>query len=253
MNKMRATTIAAAIAILSVCLAPMIVEESDAATTTRISENYLYHAQFIKKDNGEWYEDWYIDDYLYYIEGSEEDQQMDRYISDPLKYNIPSTDNREELNTRPAGTSVNVYAYNNYYYDGYTMTISYNNQNQSAEKIMDPYGGISFFVTAGDTLEIRINSITPSNGDTIPRAYVVVDYYYNYIDPEFSHHYAISTEVDVGFENTYRTLYFDVSYDAGGMSSPNGSATLYVVICAVITILVLAILVFASIKPKWSK
>lgn len=59
--------------------------------------------------------------------------------------------------------------------------------------------------------------------------------------------------MDVGFESAYQAVYFDVNYDAEGMSSPNGSATLYVVICAVITVLVLAILILASIRPKWSK
>lgn len=253
MNEKRIITVVATLLMLSICIAPMVIEDSDAANTERISENYLYHAQFVKRDLGDWYEEWYMDNYLYYIDGSEKNQQMERYISDPQRYSISSTDDRERINNSPAGTIVNVYACDSYYSEGYRWSISYNDQTQIAEKVLDPYGGISFFVTAGDTLEITINSITVSNGDRTPRAYVMIDYQYNYINPGFTHHYTTSTEVDVGFESAYQAVYFDVNYDAEGMSSPNGSATLYVVICAVITVLVLAILILASIRPKWSK
>ena len=75
-------------------------------------------------------------------------------------------------------------------------------------------------------------------------------------------HYIVKEAVEAGIKDILIIVssakeaiedYFDVNYDAEGMSSPNGSATLYVVICAVITVLVLAILILASIRPKWSK
>ena len=55
------------------------------------------------------------------------------------------------------------------------------------------------------------------------------------------------------FDYIYSAVYVDINYDVEGISTPNGSATVYITICAAITIIVFAILVLASIKPKWSK
>ena len=65
MNEKRILTVVATLLMLSICIAPMVIEDSDAANTERISENYLYHAQFVKRDLGDWYEEWYMDNYLY--------------------------------------------------------------------------------------------------------------------------------------------------------------------------------------------
>ena len=209
---------------------PAMMDESDASVSERFTENYLY-----------------------YIDGSEKDKQMDLYISDPQRYSISSSDDRELITSSPAGTLVNVYMCSNYYSEDYTQTISYNEQEKNATKILDPYGGVSFFVRAGDTLEITVNSLTLSNGTNTPRAYISVDYDQVYLNPSFSHRYTTSTEVNMDFDYIYSAVYVDINYDVEGISTPNGSATVYIAICAAITIIVFAILVLASIKPKWSK
>ena len=55
------------------------------------------------------------------------------------------------------------------------------------------------------------------------------------------------------FDYIYSAVYVEINYDVEGVSTPNGSATVYIAICAAITIIVFAVLVLASIKPKWSK
>lgn len=55
----------------------------------------------------------------------------------------------------------------------------------------------------------------------------------------------------VYFDNA--KLYADSTYEISGISEPNGSATAYFVFCAIVTVLVLAILAYAALKPKWSK
>lgn len=170
---------------LLLCTTPAMMDESDASVSERFTENYLYYAQFEKQSIP--YDDWYYDDYLYYIDGSEKDKQMGLYISDPQRYSISSSDDRKLITSSPAGTLVNVYMCSNYYSEDYTQTISYNEQEKNATKILDPYGGVSFFVRAGDTLEITVNSLTLSNGTNTPRAYISVDYDQVYLNPSFSH------------------------------------------------------------------
>ena len=236
---------------LLLCTTPAMMDESDASVSERFTENYLYYAQFEKQSIP--YDDWYYVDYLYYIDGSEKDKQMDLYISDPQRYSISSSDDRELITSSPAGTLVNVYMCSNYYSEEYTQTISYNEQEKNATKILDPYGGVSFFVRAGDTLEITVNSLTLSNGTNTPRAYISVDYDQVYLNPSFSHRYTKSTEINMDFDYIYYAVYVEINYDVEGVSTPNGSATVYIAICAAITIIVFAVLVLASIKPKWSK
>ena len=60
---------------LLLCTTPVMMDESDASVSERFTENYLYYAQFEKQSIP--YDDWYYDDYLYYIDCSEKDKQMD--------------------------------------------------------------------------------------------------------------------------------------------------------------------------------
>ena len=92
---------------LLLCTTPMMMDESDASVSERFTENYLFYAQFEKQSNP--YDDWYFVDYLYYIDGSEKDRQMELYMSDPQRYSISSSDDRELITSSPAGTLVNVY------------------------------------------------------------------------------------------------------------------------------------------------
>ena len=57
-----------------------------------------------------------------------------------------------------------------------------------------------------------------------------------------------------GGEEYYLESYcFTVSYQASGYSEPNGSATAFIAICAIVTVLGLGLLILSSMKPKWSK
>lgn len=242
---------------LAVCIAPLIADGSDGVSETRISQNYVIYAQFEKQSApDEWYQEWYDSNTLYFIDGSEADLLMKRYIDDPFSVRI-SGDQRESVDNAPAGTKINVYYLTSYYNEYYSdYTIYYNNQEAKGNKVLDPYNEMMFFVKAGDTLRITINSITPvyptETQTSSPIAYIYTDRQYT-INPTLTLEFKTSSEISVQFDNTYNTLYVDVDYTVSGVSTPNGSATVYIAICAVITVLVLALLVFAGIKPKWSK
>ncbi len=255
MNTRNLSVIVIAI-MLTACVVPMAIDESDGATHTRISQNYVIYAQFEKQEAyDEWYHEWYNTDYLYFIDGSDLDNQMKRYIEDPLNVNIDD-DQREAVENAPTGTKINVYALTSYYSDYSGYTIGYNDQSKEGTKLLDPFNDMTFFVKAGDTLRLTIDSMTPMYTTEMqtepPRAYVYTDRHYD-IDPSLTLEFTKSSEISVQFENTYCTLYVDVVYDVSGISTPNGSATVYIAICAAITVLVLALLVMAGRKPKWSK
>ena len=255
---MRAGYVAMAVVVvmMAACVVPVVADELDAADSLRMSDKYVLYAQFEKEAKDEWYYEWYYDNTLYFIDGSPEDQEMKRYIEDPYGVSI-TDDQREAVEAAPAGTLINVYELSTYYYDFDVQTVNYNDQEIPGVKVMDPSGSMSFFVKAGDTITLTIHDIEQSyvgsNVMSEIEASVYVDYQTHTIDPTFSHQYDVSTEMSVDFNNTYNAVYWEVSYDVSGISEPNGSATLYIAICAVITVLVLALLVYAGIKPKWAK
>ena len=48
-------------------------------------------------------------------------------------------------------------------------------------------------------------------------------------------------------------FYVDVTYEGSGFSTPGGSSTVFAVLCAIITVGVLALLFIAGRGPNWSK
>ncbi len=71
----------------------------------------------------------------------------------------------------------------------------------------------------------------------------------------------ISKEIKISFtddnpiwmKHDYQSMFYVVDYEATGYSEPNGSATSFIAICAVMAVIGLGLLIIASIKPKWSK
>lgn len=260
MNNMRLVSLSVVAIIAMACILPLTFDESDADSTERISTQYVYRAQFelefpegFEVDNpyGQDYEDWLSSWELYFIDGSTNDQAMERYLEDPLENSVQS-DDRSILENYPAGTPINIYVF--FSGDGGQQTrIDYFSQYEYGEKVLEPYGGLSFFVKAGDTFSLEIISIEGIPEDRHPSVRVWYDNFYEDISSEleFTHEFTKSGEVNVELNTS--SLYTDVVYDVSGESSPNGSATAYIIICALVTIVVLAILVYVARKPGWSK
>ena len=69
----------------------VMADDSDASTSERVSNNNVYRGEFTIPDwryYDEYYDPFYYN-YLYFIEGSENDQTMERYLRD---HNVDVTD-----------------------------------------------------------------------------------------------------------------------------------------------------------------
>ena len=233
--------------LIAMCVAPVLADESDGETETRVSGAYVYKATAVLEANPHSISLLNID--MVFIDGSENDRMMDAYLADPGNMSISVIeDDSDDISRVTEDTPVNLYRFQSY--TGYTG-MSFNDVYLDPEVVLEPYaGGMTFFVRAGDTFELTA-SITDNRGH--PSGYM---YLYDGIN---------STDFDGHFEKTYdanttvrlsvdgNTLYFDVTYTASGYSLPNGSPTVFVAVCAGITVVVLGILVYAGLKPKWSK
>lgn len=231
-----------------VCTVPLASEESDGSTNIRVSEYYLVCASFtVEPDSGFGFSD----NYFIMRDGSSNDQLMDRYLANPKDMSIKITsDDRDDLYTLTAPTKFNVYMVNsnNVYND-----IWFNGYQAEGTVVLEPYNTeqLKFFVKAGDTFDIDMVSTNNYGDATSPRV-IVTSTMEEYSVDKMPMTMAASTTVYVDPSPSYN-LYCDVTYTASGYSAPNGSPALYVAVCAIITVAVLALLVLASIKPKWSK
>lgn len=244
-NKLTALAVVAVFCI--VCAAPIVSEESDGTTSVRVSEDYLLYAPFIVEP-GEGFG--YSSELIIMRDGSSNDQLMDRYLTNPDDMSIRITsDDRDDLYNLTGPTTFNVYKI----YPNNNSDIWFNGYYQEGTVVLDPYNTdqISFFVKAGDTFDIDVQ-VTSNTGEVkTPRIEMLSSMMTFELDAlPITMNVSTTLHLDLGYDDD---LYYDVSYNATGYSAPNGSPAVYFIVCAAITILVLAILVYAGIKPKWSK
>lgn len=253
----RTTTIIAIAVLLALCVAPMIpAEESDADSDSgsfRMNDYYLYRAT-IQLDPGD-YVGSYISTYWIYKDGSLNDAAMEAYLRDPTNQSIsvPGDDQEEIRGEVEEAITINAYMSTNsgnlyndmFYYGGHTARW---------QLVQEPYNSadLTYFVLAGDTFRINM-SIVDNEGRTYSYR-VAYEYDSQSVNGEsFSRTMDASTTVTVSYGGSGNGLYYDVTYSASGFTEPNGSPIVYVAICAVITIAILAVLIYAGMKPKWSK
>lgn len=231
----------AVLAVAGVCLVPAVSDESDAVTQDRFADYYVMHGTVTKTEY--LHTEWVSSNFLYFAEGSVNHSTMQAYLRDQTV--DVSADDRDGLGDLPVGTVIHVYYISNYEYtDAYTFGTSI-----PVETVLEPYT-LTFFVKAGDTFTISVQSCVDNWGNTVV-PYITERFGSVQLNQTYTAEYTSSTEVKV-FSDTY-CLYVDISYVASGASSPNGSAAAYVAVCAVITVIVLGLLVMAGMKPKWSK
>ena len=109
----RIATIAVIAVMMALCMSPVFADESDADSTTRVSEAYVYKATAIAEANPEHISSGNIS--MIFIDGSENDQMMDAYLADPENMSISVIDDdRDALGLLTEDTPINLYRFQSY-------------------------------------------------------------------------------------------------------------------------------------------
>lgn len=244
-----------AVVALSVCVAPISCEESDAATTVteRYSDRYVYETETMASTVANVYYSYA----MYFMKDSANHQQMLRYLADPLNESV-SADDTEEVRERVwSGWDGEIVVYytstqpgqNVLDFFGGTVTLN-------ARTVLEPYGDtVILNAKGGDTVTVTLNSMSCDRGE---EGAVYIRDLQTYESVELVLGQTLSIEVSNvhAFEvypNTYGSLYMDYSMTYDGVTEPNGSPMMFAAICFVIAALVIAVVAFAAMKPKWSK
>ncbi len=250
---MRTDKIVASIAVavmISVCIAPVLAEGSDGANVTRAADKNVYEGTFEKKSGTALYSYYGT---LYFIEGSDNHKAMEAYVADPTNQDnkVPQDDLQQIQWDGQWGGTVHVYSWKSDVREGKSAVGRADDTEIviDMKKAVDAYGKISFFVKAGDTVKISMTATNNSGEDAKP--YFTDPSYQHVSVSSYENRFKASYNIVICFDND--GLYSDVSYEVSGISQPNGSATAYFIFCAVVTVLVLAILAYSALKPKWSK
>lgn len=186
---------------------------------------------------------------LFFNSGSENHKTMMKYIDD--SETIVTKDDRENLSGE-----VHIYLMTTYQTtDVYVFVKSGGNVSVEGEIVKEPFNN-AFFVKAGDTFSIRAYSVKNMYGEACTASINGTDIAGTYTEVA-----NISKEIKISFtddnpvwmKHDYQSMFYVVDYEATGYSEPNGSATSFIAICAVMAVIGLGLLVIASIKPKWSK
>ena len=232
---------------IAICLVPALSDESDGVSDIRVSDRYVFVATFDYVPSGGMSSS---GNSLVMIDGSSNDQLMQRYLDDPDNPAIQiKTDDRAAIIRTTSTVTVNVYYFG---YSEYDSSIWFDSQEKTGKLLLRPYNmdALTFFVKAGDEFSLTIDAQDNEGNDTSMR--LSSPSFTEYIENgRFSETFKNSTSLVVSFDNN--ALYFEVSYDVSGNSTPNGSATVFFAVCAGITAIILAILIIAGFKPKWSK
>lgn len=238
----------AIIAVLALSMTTIAIpmDDSDAETqTTYMSEYYIVHAATTWKTE---YESSYSN-MLYFNEGSENHKTMLKYIEDGKTPVLK--DDRKNLSG-----NVHLYMMTTWNLDTVIYIYVKNAENVMlfGETVKEPYNN-SFFVKAGDTFRFHAYSVKDMFGNSgearIGDTNVSED---TYVETAKT-----SKEISIQFYNSwspsveYHSLFFIVNYEVSGQSEPNGSATVFFALCAVVAVIGLGLLVVAAMKPKWSK
>lgn len=222
------------------------VEGTDAKTDTVIMSDY-----YISHGTIEWDQEYVstTENRLFFNDGSENHKTMLKYLED--SETLVTKDDRDNLNGK-------VHVYLITYYPTTTVYVyikSIGNVSFEGEIVKEPFNN-AFFVKAGDTFSIKTDSVTNMYGEPCTASINGTD-----ITESYTEIANITKEIKISFtddnpvwrNHDYQSMFYVVDYEATGHSEPNGSATSFVAICAVMAIIGLGLLVVASIKPKWSK
>ena len=236
------------IAILGIVTVPVSMDGYEGSVTTvSMCDKYLCVTTV------DWDPQYRLDDNYYYFNvGSANDLLMDKYVEDQK---VPVLrDDRENLSGK-----VHIYLQSTYP----TTNIAIWNgswdrvQTLFCSTAVEPFNN-SFFVKAGDTFRIQVFNIKDRYG-TAARAQIRdANYEYHDLDQEYVETSNKSKEINIeimprGTENSLLPYYYTAIYEASGYSEPNGSATMFIAICAMVTIIALGLLILSGMKPKWSK
>ena len=246
----RILTIVAVAVLAAVVLAPAAACDTDAdsaADSQRFSKEHLLHFQ-AEVEAGD---NFYIQSSLYvFRDGSVDDMRMDRYIADPDSVDIVQGEFSGYFYASESMV-LNVY----YTSSSEEELTNFNGEQYTATSVLAPYGEdrVSFFVLGGDTFRIDIDCLS-NRGDS-GSLYLERNGYTTHIESGYFEYDVTSPTNFVYHSDTWHNscLYWEIQYIASGFSSPSGSPTMYFVICAVVTVAVLAILAYAGLKPRWSK
>lgn len=245
------TTTLLALAVLAMaCIVPMCSEESDAADTktVRLSTYTVFQATFenitedaIKKSTKN-------SDYLYMVEGSDNYNKMQSYLSDPTSVNITGDD----YGSLKAGDTLHIYALAK---GVSSLSISFGSE-MAGTVAKDPYNTLSLDVKKNDVITIKTKSLKQSDGSELNDATLSVKNskqsctLYKNVTSRIS---VDGEKAEFEFQYTSETaLYADIEMEIS-IKSPSGSATMFAGICFVISVIAIAILVASAVKPGWSK
>lgn len=242
MDTKKIIAVSAMLIMATVCLAPIASADADIADSVRTSGGDLYEGTF-EKTGG------FVPKYtgmMMFIDGSDNHKNMLKYLKDPLSTDV-KTDDYDTIDNNSWSGTVHVFYANTFGVNETTVTIG--GMNVTLKKIMSSYGTISFFAKAGETAKISMTSVTNLGEDAEP--YLGYMYSPEPIGDGLEKYYKTSTNETVSFG--VNSIYVDSTYSISGVGEPNGSSTTYFVFCAIVTIAVFAVMVLASLKPKWSK
>lgn len=246
-RRMTATIAAAVMGML--CLVPLAADDASAEhLTDRISDKYIAMAEFDIPYGEIWAGD---NSTLYMLKGSENHELMEAYLKDPRNGPSVDSDDRNILSSH-AGEKVCIYEYTNYL----SGSITFMGTTLDAKTVLEPYN-LENRMTGDpeDVVKINVHSIDYSNGTSTSMYYIAKNgsaWQYSYTDIQISFAIEEDTAYSIKLNNQNYALYATIDYDLT-VSKPNGSATAFAAICMVLSAATIALLVFAAIKPRWSR
>lgn len=238
-----------AVLVLSIAVVPVTSGEADASTTTvNMCDKYLCMTTI------DWDSKYKIDrEYLYFNVDSDNDLKMQQYVED--QKNPVLKDDRDNLKG-----AVHVYVQS--YYSSTSIVIFDDKWERvdilMCSSVLDPFNN-SFFVKAGDTFSLQMYSVKDMYGYDARAEIMDSNYEYHDLSKgKYTEKSNKSKEISIKLEpdywdNALRPYCYTMTYEASGYSEPNGSATVFIAISAIVTVLALGLLILSGKKPGWSK
>ncbi|MFA6952558.1 MAG: hypothetical protein WCQ23_05805 [Candidatus Methanomethylophilaceae archaeon] len=187
-----------------------------------------------------------------FLDGSDNEKQFIEYIADG-SVEMPETDREEVVK----GDNLNIYHFGNSCYDGNSVYICFEYNDQQIEryvdmgteqKILDPLVH-SFFVKAGTVITAYV-----TGADNISHVYLGNNYVELGKETKIS---ITSTEIiDMRIYLNTESLWTAVSYKVDGVAEPSGvgsGADIVAVVLLVIAALIAVAVIMLRMTPKWAK
>lgn len=222
------------------CALPIASEDSDAAVTERqvsslyVLEATIESASYSLSSSGS---------HIMLIEGTENYSAMQRYLKDPYHNDLAGDDS--DIIRDKIGSKLYIYSISPY------LEFTSGNHNYSdTEKVLDGMP-ITFFVKGGDKFTFELLAMDIYGEYYSSGLYVSYRGGSEYMDAGDDVTFTQNTNTIV---NAYcNAIYCDITYEAEGFSTPNGSSTLFAVVCIFVSAVILAIMVIAGLRPKWGE